>query len=186
MSLNKINSSASEYQKKISLSKFPSFSTPSLTQTLLLFLLQASRHSTCVSVPIYVAEFASRVGQGHLLKMTGTVHTREMKSGFLITWIWREKEASLSNYRLLECATCSREPYCLNLIDTPGHLDFSYEVSCSLAACEGPLLVVDASQIMTEACVLRNHFIGIGSTDMAIVYLGLENNPEIIPDSATP
>lgn len=105
-----------------------------------------------------------------LIQLCGAVPEREMVDQILDSMeLERERGITIkANTVRLDYTAKSGEKYVLNLIDTPGHVDFAYEVSRSLAACEGSLLVVDASQ-------------GVEAQTLANVYQAINNNHEIIP-----
>jgi GTP-binding protein LepA len=111
-----------------------------------------------------------------LLEITGTLEKREMKHGQMLDMMELEQERGITiklapvrmNWKQKNAETGTEENFVLNLIDTPGHVDFTYEVSRSLAACEGAILVVDATQ-------------GIQAQTLGNCYLALEHNLTIIP-----
>ncbi len=116
-----------------------------------------------------------------LIELTKTLEAREMENQVLDDMdLEKEKGITIKSHAIQMQYTCKGEPYVLNLIDTPGHVDFSYEVSRSIASCEGALLVVDASQ-------------GVQAQTISNLYQAIEHGLEIIPvlnkidmDSARP
>ena len=104
-----------------------------------------------------------------LLEQTNTLASREMENQVLDDMeLEKEKGITIKSHAIQMVYNYKGEDYKLNLIDTPGHVDFSYEVSRSIASCEGALLVVDASQ-------------GVQAQTISNLYQAIDHNLEIIP-----
>ena len=104
-----------------------------------------------------------------MLQLTGIVNDRQMRAQYLDRMdIERERGITIKSQAVRMPWELDGVTYAMNMIDTPGHVDFTYEVSRSLAACEGAVLLVDAAQ-------------GIEAQTLANLYLAMENDLEIIP-----
>ncbi|MBR4087817.1 MAG: GTP-binding protein, partial [Bacteroidales bacterium] len=104
-----------------------------------------------------------------LLEATNTLSAREMENQVLDSMdLEKEKGITIKSHAIQMQYKKGNETYTLNLLDTPGHVDFSYEVSRAIASCEGALLIVDATQ-------------GIQAQTISNLYLALNNDLEIIP-----
>ena len=104
-----------------------------------------------------------------MLEITNTLNTRDMENQVLDSMdLEKEKGITIKSHAIQMDYVHNGETYTLNLIDTPGHVDFSYEVSRAIASCEGALLVVDATQ-------------GIKAQTISNLYLAIEHDLEIIP-----